>query len=299
MVEQESLHTTAQLAPVQRFFQETSVRGLRPEDAHRSANGCFNHCLFLDQGYVLRVPRESEERNIHTQAITDEFKSIAPGITFKLRPAVQQVTFIDSAKDRGLMMPDVIDMVDNAVLMKMFNGVTLDKYVQQAPENINSEKIKKVVTHLAEAHKKGIVIGDRWNANTMITDDSRGLVELDHDIRLKGNFEKTTSFELAQTLFHLVHFSHGHRDFMRDTLLDMYAHNPQLLVAYNLKHVRTFLLTQALYHYNNFQTNGDLYEGFVPPSPFNEIREFVDGMKEIKTFQNKIHIPGTTIYKAA
>jgi hypothetical protein len=295
MVEQESLLVTAQLSSVRRFFQETSERGFRPEDANRSVNGCFNHCLFFPQGYVLRFPRSPEERKEHIQSVGKELSSL--GIRFRLRPPNEQILLVRQAETNGLMAPKIVDAVGSAVLMETIDGVTLDKYVQNDPVHINPQIIERVITHQTESHKKKIVIGDRWNANTMVTGDKRQIVELDHDIKLLGPLQKRIAFELAQNLYHLIHFSAGHRDFMRDTILDIYNRNPQLLETYNVRDIRLFLDNHAQYHYENFKKEGTLYEGFVPP--FAEIDQLIAGIKKIEKAPKKLFVPKTTIYAAA
>jgi tRNA A-37 threonylcarbamoyl transferase component Bud32 len=261
--------------------------------------GCYNLCVTIDTKsglFVLRTPKSPEVRRYERGKAQEEMNDFAPGVTLFLRTPEQQETVMTRATKLNLKTAKCFGRAGKTLLIEHVPGIPLDDYAQQEPEHISKEVIKGVLSNLHKSHKNGIVIGDRWTRNTHIIDD-RDHSELDYDFYLRGNRRTTKAMDLAQTLYHLLHFSHGHREFMRDALLDIYAQNPHLVADYHLNRVREVLIGQTEYFHEKFKSKGTLYEGFIPP--LTEAFELMEGMEEIKRFNAKLIKQGATLYKPA
>ncbi|HRN69859.1 MAG TPA: hypothetical protein PLS49_01630 [Candidatus Woesebacteria bacterium] len=233
-----------------------------------------------ENSVVLRFPKSEEARAITHNTIKKEYDAIGAtenGIDFRFRNISEQADLIRKAINYGLKVLDYIDTTDSAMLMQYIQGIPLHQYVQQDSKNINPEVIESVLINMMHAHWNGIVFGDRWATNTIIISDE-DFVELDFDIELIGDTETVTSFELSQTLYHLMHFSGNNRDFMSETILDIYLKNQNFLNMYDLDKISPFLRGQTEYFYDLYQKNGLLYEEIVPP--YDEVYMLIDKLSQ-------------------
>lgn len=234
-----------------------------------------------EKSVVLRFPKSEEERTTTQTAIRQEYNAIGAtknGIDFRLRTITEQADFIQKANKAGLKILDYIDVSDNAMLMQYVQGTPLHRYVQQESTHINPQVIEDVLTSLSYAHRNGIVFGDRWTTNTIITSDE-DFVELDFDIELIGDKETITSFELSQTIYHLMHFSGNNRDFMSEMIVDTCLKNQKLLNMYDTDKIYTFISGQTDYFYDMYQKTGFIYEEVVPP--YSEVYMLIDELENL------------------
>lgn len=246
--------------------------------------GGLNRNILLQAGegsassrFVLRLPRSQEECEVTRLALQKEYDAVGAtenGIKVRFRTPQEQANFMDNARELGLKTAICLGTKGDAIVMEYVEGTPLNIYVQQE-DKVDNVIIENVVRHMKQAHNKGIVFGDRWTSNTIIT-PCGDFVELDFDIELTGDEKTVISFELAQTLYHLIHFSGENRNVVKSALISIYARNPDLLAGYELKKVFTFMQKQAEYFYSNYQQNGNVYEGLIPPC--TEVHDFVNGL---------------------
>lgn len=225
-----------------------------------SAEGRVNQAL-------LRIPRSTEERERTVQAIQIEYNAIGAtenGVTFRLRTPGEQGKFMKDTYMAGFNTIPYLDLQDDLLLLPYIDGTPLNIYVQQEGESLSTTVVTDILHHMAVAHETGVVFGDRWTLNTIVKPDG-GFTELDFDIELQGEHITVASFELAQTLYHLIHFSGKNRTRILDTIMAYYSSSPEQLKLYNPDKLIFFLEGQADFFSNQYEKNGILYEGEIPP----------------------------------
>jgi len=230
---------------------------------------------------VLRVPKSHEEQATTIEAIAKEYDAIGAtehGISFVLRNSEEQMNFLSQTLAADLHTPVVFDNTESGIVMEYVDGIPLHLYIQNDSQEIDFSIVTDVLAHLHKAHEKGIIFGDRWVKNTMVR-PSGDFTELDFDIKLQGDHTTLATFELAQTLFHLIHFAKQNRGEMIDTLTTFYKENSDLLAGHDIKKLDIFLQKQMEYFYNNYLHSLELYEGLIPPG--FEINSFRSDLQNI------------------
>lgn len=215
---------------------------------------------------MQRTPRDELSRAKTFDSITAEYEGIGAfsnGVELSLRGMEEQAAFMNSAAAVGLNVPECVHVDANSLVTHFIRGIPLNKYVQKEGQS-EWQVIGDVLSHMTQAHSLGIVFGDRWTPNTLITNDGQ-FVEIDFDLELKGEFEATSSFELAQTLFHLLHFAGSNRDEVLEAIKNNYVSRPELLSIYSRDKLITFLEGHTNHFGKKYQEHKELYEGQIPP----------------------------------
>lgn len=88
------------------------------------------------------------------------------------------------------------------------------------------------------AHAQDIVYGDRWGPNEIITEDG-DLLRIDLDFQLLGPYAR--EFELAQTVYHTVYFSHVEKRKLVIAILQSLLGSDRLQMLYNQDVLRDLL----------------------------------------------------------
>jgi len=204
-----------------------------------ACNGFTNanyHLYCLDGEYLLRIPQHPA-RLAQTILDTQEEMKFTGfeefGGTWRMRTPEEQANFSLKALSCGLSVIPLYYMGDQRLIMP---------YIEQAislREHLLNGGLKiadAVLDHLRLAHKHNIVFGDRWTNNTLIAPDER-IIEIDYDIALNGPCAK--EFELAQFLFHVVHFSADRRRMI--ALLENNFHSNPIRGDYDVDFIRLFM----------------------------------------------------------
>ena len=161
-----------------------------------------NYVLRDSEGvlYIWRIPKENPAV---LTAIQDELTHtgfLIGGGSYRFRSISEQVDFMNSASQAGLKTPPVLFTDGYGILTPFIQGVPYDVYLRQG----DLAATARVLDNMYPAHRMGIVFGDRWVKNTIVTPDE-DIVEVDFDIALEGSYAK--EFEITQTLYHMIHFS--------------------------------------------------------------------------------------------
>lgn len=199
-----------------------------------------NHVLKDSKGklYVWRVPKENP---LVIPAIHDEFTQtgfLVSGGSYRLRSVPEQVDFMNGANQTGLKTSSTLYTDGIGILTSFIQGTPFDIYLREG----NLSAITNVLDNMVIAHKMDIVFGDRWVKNTIIKPDE-DVVEIDFDIALEGAYGK--EFEIAQTLYHMVHFSTDRVALLRH--LFGYLNDRNIMNNYDTSAVRFFLKKYSEY----------------------------------------------------
>ncbi len=188
--------------------------------------------------YVWRIPKENP--TVLT-AIQDELTHtgfLTSGNSYRFRSIPEQIDFMNSTSQARLKTPPVLFTNGHGILMPFIQGVPFDVYLRQG----NLVATARVLDNMYAAHRVGIVFGDRWVKNTIVTPDE-DIVEIDFDIALEGNY--TREFEIAQTLYHMIHFSLDRAAII--AFIHHYFSQTKIMADYNSSVVSLFLQKYSEY----------------------------------------------------
>ena len=162
-----------------------------------------NSYVLRDSEGVLYVWRTPKENPTALTAIQDELSHtgfLTSGGSYRFRSIREQIDFMNSTSQARLKTPPVLFTDGHGILIPFIQGTPFDVYLRQG----NLVATARVLDNMYSAHRAGIVFGDRWVKNTIVTPDE-DIVEVDFDIALEGSYAK--EFEIVQTLYHMIHFS--------------------------------------------------------------------------------------------
>lgn len=188
--------------------------------------------------YIWRIPKENP--TILT-AIQDELTHtgfLTSGGSYRFRSILEQIDFMNSTSQARLKTPPVLFTDGQGILMPFIQGTPFDVYLRQG----NLAATTRVLDNMYSAHRMGIVFGDRWVKNTIVT-PNEDIVEFDFDIALEGNYTK--EFEIAQTLYHMIHFSLNRPDMLKYLL--NYFSQTEMMSIYNSSAIHLFLKKYSEY----------------------------------------------------
>jgi hypothetical protein len=81
------------------------------------------------------------------------------------------------------------------------NAETMDIFLTHATDEETALFTHNMYMDIYKAHKAGIVYGDRWSENILIT-PKRNIVNIDFDIEIFGSFAR--EFEVAQVAYYIL-----------------------------------------------------------------------------------------------
>lgn len=183
---------------VERISSELG-RSLRIEGS--PLGGFLNDNIIVLDGmekYLLRIPKKDPPQR---QLIDEEYRGIGYGSfgrEFRYRTLEEQQVFMARCREAGMDVPNVVHAGAEHLLIEFVNGTQLDNFLK---EQDDSAPLRSYPLSVAQAHTRGIVLGDRWGPNTIITPDGK-FVEVDFDIELTA--EDGREFEIAQVLYYLL-----------------------------------------------------------------------------------------------
>ena len=199
-----------------------------------------NYVLKDSEGklYVWRVPKENPTvfSAIHEELTHAGF--LTSGGSYRFRSIPEQVDFIKNTSRAGLKTLPTLFTDGYGMLTPFIQGVPFDVYLRQG----NLDATVKVLDNMHLAHRLDIIFGDRWVKNTIVTPDE-DIVEMDFDIALQGSYAR--EFEIAQTLYHMTHFSLDRSAMI--AYLHYYFSQTKIMDDYNSSVVYLFLKKYSEY----------------------------------------------------
>ena len=165
----------------------------------KDLGGELNNNFLVENGkiekYVLRIPKENP-RIIST--IKEEMSGMGylkTGLEYKIRTIKEQIVFNEKCISNKIPVQKIIDDGENYLLLEFIEGKTLKEYLKNNPD---FSVIEKYFNDIFKTHKKGIIFGDRWGPNTIVTEEK--LIEIDFDIELRA--EDAKEFEITEIFYY-------------------------------------------------------------------------------------------------
>lgn len=225
--------------------------------------------------YLLRVPKEDTPIKEDLMQKYPEQGFSPPIGSHRYRSILEQFIFMRDAAAKGIkvLMPIAIAGDFSSMIIPFVeNAQPLDEYLKSG----RTEAVTGVLDNLFHAHSEGIVFGDRWGANTLVT--PTGIIEIDFDIAFEGEFAR--EFEIGKLLYHIVHFSTD-RDVMLKLLEDYFHRNRTVYFEYNLELIK-FFIGNHFKLYGGEQTTAidttkDLNIGSVTAKQAERLLEIISG----------------------
>lgn len=202
---------------VQSFSVALAEATLCLQPTGKTIQGSLNQNIQLvDQEgrlYLLRLPQEEKVRRRTYEHLAITYREegfTSPASSHRYRTIPEQACFMKYAAQRGIrvLQPLAIARDATSMLVPFLQAEPLDEYLQQG----QTEAVGAILEDLTKAHHKGLILGDRWGSNTLLTPE--GVVEVDFDIALQG--PRAKEFELGKLFYHLL----------------FYASNPEQMLAY-------------------------------------------------------------------
>lgn len=233
----------------------------------KTLTGALNINYILTDGnencYILRIPKVNPGvlPTIEDELLQTGF--FLSGGSYRLRTPQEQVDFMGRAASLGLKT--IVPVWTNGayILLPYLEGsIPFDAYLKQG----GVTAIGKALDNLRAAYREGLIFGDRWVKNTLIIlgqQDGDDVLEVDFDIEIAG--ERAVEFEVAQTLYHILHFASDKETVLK--YLISYFQRSNLLQSLALEYLAFFLKKYA----NYFQDKE--YEGIS-----SDLRQEVDAL---------------------
>lgn len=164
--------------------------------------GVLNHNWVLwgegGESYVLRIPKKNPKQQ---KLIKEEYQEISyakDGSEYRFRTLDEQVTFMEECQQWKIPIVPIAEKGKHYLLLEYINGKPLSEFLAQTDyPTILSEHF----TNITRAHNLGIILGDRWGPNEIVTPSNK-LVYIDFDIALIA--EDAKEFEIAQVIYHCI-----------------------------------------------------------------------------------------------
>ncbi|MBS3081170.1 hypothetical protein J4221_06880 [Candidatus Pacearchaeota archaeon] len=158
------------------------------------SGGNLNELILLrdDQKkkYILQVQKKVRPVG---EYLSEFFETV--GIEdYRYRSLEEQVLFSQHCLDRGLLVPKIFEHDYNYIIREFIEGTTYSEVLS----NSENALLLRYLQELMNIHKKGIVLGDRWGPNELVTPDGE-IYFFDFDIELLD--ENNEEFEIAHAIY--------------------------------------------------------------------------------------------------
>ena len=199
--------------------------------------------------YILRVPKK-DPRDV-LEEIRKEYEGIGyvtNGNEYRFRNLGEQVSFINLCKQKNIPVADIVDVDKNYMLSEFVKGIDLPNFLRKQKKrrgymlNINTLVFNTYLSSLVSAHQEGIVLGDRWGPNTIVTPQIN-IIHIDFDIELTA--EDAREFELAQGTYYCLLHSKNKGEVV-DKLKDFFKRK-EVISLYDRTRVSEFLTGHSQY----------------------------------------------------
>ncbi|MDP2649482.1 MAG: hypothetical protein Q8P10_01420 [bacterium] len=207
----------------------------------RLMGGLNNNYILADpegRFYVWRVPKRRIKIFGEIEEELRQTGFLDSGGIYGFRKPMEQVQFMEETSRLGLKNHAPLYTDGHGILLPYIEGILLDQYLSRGNMNATFQ----VLENLSLAHSMGVVYGDRWVKNTIVT-EREDVVEIDFDMKLGGKYAK--EFEMAQILYHLLHFSSDRRNVLN--FLKGYLKSKKLSESYDVSALCLFLFGYMKY----------------------------------------------------
>ncbi len=214
------------------------------------------------RSYLHRAPKE---RGVVVDSMLFSYHTIgftAHGGAFRYLDTAEQLDKMDYMHRLGLKTIVPIVAEGEEMVVPFLEGEMLQKYLQGGKTRI----LPDVLDHMVHAHDQGVIFGDRWTSNTLVSPEE-DFTEIDFDVELTGKSAK--EFELSQFLYHAILFSKS-RPQMIGLLDNYFSQRRRETKSYDKTTIAAFL-----------QGHLDVYDGQVYDGSVNNIREEVEQVSGI------------------
>ncbi len=216
------------------------------------------------RSYLHRAPKE---RGVVVDSMLLSYHKIgftAYGGAFRYLDTTEQVDKMNHMHNLGLKTIVPIVSEGDEMVVPFLEGKMLQKYLQEGKTKV----LPDVLDHMVAAHDKGVILGDRWTSNTIVSPEE-DFTEIDFDVELTGKSAK--EFELSQFLYHALLFA-ASRTQMIGLLDDYFSQRHDETKSYDKTTMAAFLKGHL-----------DVYDGQVYDGSVNNIREEVAQISGILT----------------
>ena len=205
--------------------------------------------MYVGQDGGKYLYREPKERTRVTEELTKWYSGIGFTGQFRYLSNAEQAQKMSEMQNLGLKTVAPVVSEGEQMILPFIEGETLLSYIKDGKHNV----VPAVVDHLLSAHRQGVVFGDRWTPNTIVT-PKEDFVEIDFDIELTG--PNTKEFELSQLLYSLVVYTSS-REAMMGVIKEYLPKRKNALQAYDTSVLAGFLRGPARY------LDGQIFEGSI------------------------------------
>lgn len=152
--------------------------------------------------FLKRVPKDNQQI-LHSIENEYNFLGFIPnGGKFRRRSTSEQTAIAQRAAMAGLrVLPPVSQEGDVSYYRFLEGAQTLDEYLPIASPEDSTKTVLQIFDDLKKAHSQGIIYGDRWSHNMLIT-PQLGLINVDFDIEISGR--PAIEFEVAQAAYYTL-----------------------------------------------------------------------------------------------
>ncbi len=156
--------------------------------------------LFNGKGAFLRTRKEEGIVKQTLRALDFEYEGLkyfSKGGGYRLRSLDEQNQFTQRCNEREIIVAGVEWLGEHAIVQHV-KGRVLSEYLKG--EQADLQVVENFLGTVLNAHQKGIVFGDRWTKNVIVTPDGQ-IVHVDFDIELEGDCRH--EFEMAQAIYYV------------------------------------------------------------------------------------------------
>ncbi len=172
--------------------------------------GALNVNVLAPGSMILGVPRRvlhrfPKENATIMKSIAHEYHEIGftqAGGRFRRRSQGDQVRFTSRCAELGLsVLPPLADESNHVENIFLENAETMDVFLTHATEEETALFTHNLYMDMYKAHSEGVVYGDRWSENILITPKGN-IVNIDFDIEIFGSY--AIEFEAAQVAYYIL-----------------------------------------------------------------------------------------------
>lgn len=195
--------------------------------------------------YVLKIPK-AQNRYLIRNYLFQLYQAagfVVKGNEFFYRTLIQQRKFSQLCKKKSILVPEVLSIGKNFIFTQFLNGEIYKDIVKH-----DCKAISIVFKELINAHKNGVVFGDRWGGNELLVGNR--VCFFDFDIGYlredESQFQKCKDFELAVITYRTILYSSRKNTSLR--ILEQILENNKS--EYNLKRINNYLVGFTKFYCN-------------------------------------------------
>lgn len=142
-------------------------------------------------------------RRINLQYKSTRFEEEARflGFKYRIRSITETAEFMNKLRKVDVPCPKTYEVGSDYIIEEFISGQRLDEIL---PRDTNQSVANKFIAQVMQAHRQGVVIGDRWGRNEFFT-ASGEIIFIDFDLEYSTSFAR--ELELAETINGIAMFS--------------------------------------------------------------------------------------------